>query len=442
VVGVGLSSEGVSPSTGLPAPAGMGLLAPDPIFPQRDALLDEKIIGARIAAFLATAAAAPCERKQVRYRPRRDLQVLYRVGADSDASLVSVHAFASGESAAVYAQALAGAGDEGPRPWVTHVPDLDAVFWAFPHDRAIVGLPVLADPPPDLRSMVPGWSGSEFLTYLPARSAVVRCLDGEGRPLAYVKAYADDRGARTRRAMDAFRASRRSDAEPLRTPAALGYSFDWRVLATEPMAGHPMTELEGAALELECRRLGEALAAMHAAPVSDLPAFERHGSRRLATATQTIALAVPDAEVSVGRLVARLEATRAGGKTASVCLHGDVKMPNVIVGQHDLAIIDFDTACFGPPEADLGHFLGVLRAERCLGRRSAPETGRLEASFLDGYLRGGRRFEAAALAWHTAASMLIKRAARLVTTARSHTLRHLPTILAEASQALEGVAKI
>ena len=38
--------------------------------------------------------------------------------------------------------------------------------------------------------------------------------------------------------------------------------------------------------------------------------------------------------------------------------------------------------------------------------------------------------------------MLIKRAARLVTTARSHTLRHLPTILAEASQALEGVAKI
>src|SRR5437899_12920331 len=128
-------------------------------------------------------------------------------------------------------------------------------------------------------------------------------------------------------------------------------------------------------------------------------------------------------------LMHSLEATHAVGKTASVSLHGEVNMPNVILGQQDLAIIDFDTACFGPPEADLGHFLGALRAERCLGRRSAPETGRLEASFLDGYLRGDRRFEAAALAWHTAASMLIKRAARLVTTARSHTLRHLPTIL-------------
>jgi len=114
-------------------------------------------------------------------------------------------------------------------------------------------------------------------------------------------------------------------------------------------------------------------------------------------------------------------------------------MPNVIVSQENLAIIDFDTSCFGPPEADLGHFLGVLRAERCLGRRSASEAERLEASFLDGYVLGGRRFEAPALAWHTAASMLIKRGARLVTTARPHTLRHLPAILAEASQALASV---
>ncbi len=442
MVGVGSSSEAESPSTGLPAKSGTGLLAPDPIFPQRDALLDAGIVGARLAALLGTAEVVPCERKQVRYRPRRDLQVLYGIGADSDASLVSFHAFASGESAAVYAQALAGAGDEGPYPWVTHVPDLDAVFWAFPHDRAIAGLPVLADPPLELRSMVPGWSRSEFLTYLPARSAVVRCLGGDGRLLAYAKAYADDRGARTRRTMDAFLASRHSDAEPPRTPAALGYSSDWRVLATEPMAGRPLTEFEGATLERECRRLGGALATMHAAPISELPTFERHGSRRVAAAAKTIALAVPDAEVLARRLVASLEATRAVGETTSVCLHGDVKMPNVIVGQQNLAIIDFDTACFGPPEADLGHFLGVLRAERCLGRRSAPEARRLEAAFLDGYILRGGRFEDAALPWHTAASMLIKRAARLVTTARPHSLRHLPAILAEASEALAGVAKI
>src|SRR5438034_2250784 len=106
MVEVGPSSEVESSSTGLPARAGTGLLAPDPIFPQRDALLDAGIVGPRLAAFLETAAAVRWERKHVRYQPTRDLQVLYLGGADSAGSLASLHAFASRESAAVYPQTL------------------------------------------------------------------------------------------------------------------------------------------------------------------------------------------------------------------------------------------------------------------------------------------------------------------------------------------------
>jgi hypothetical protein len=419
-------------------PHGAAALAPDPVFPQRDTVLNPEVFGARLAGLLGAVGIDGCRWEQVKYRPGRDLQVHYRFGTGETRARVSVHVFASGKSAPVYRQALEAAPPfEGP-PWVGHDPEFEAVFWVFPHDRLVRGLPALMLPSHDLTGLVPGWSRSVLVHYLPERTATVRCLDSEGATLAYAKAYADDRGVQTQRVHDALGTSLLH--EHLRMPAALGYSSPWRILAVEPMAGPPLDQLDGTELEGGCRRLGSAVAALHATGIPDLPAFQRHSSPRLQRAAEMIVRTRSDVAAAARDLVDALDATGGRGATVPVCLHSDLKMPNVIVGPSGIGLVDLDTVALGPAEADLAHFLGTLRYDVCRGRRTAPEALRLESAFLDGYRDGGGRYDPAALNWHTAASMLIKRAAHLVSSPRAGALRHLPAVMAAAAGALEGTA--
>ena len=62
------------------------LLAPDPAVPQRDALLDERRMGALLGAGLTGAAADRCERVNAKYRVGDSLRVVYRLAAGGGAA--------------------------------------------------------------------------------------------------------------------------------------------------------------------------------------------------------------------------------------------------------------------------------------------------------------------------------------------------------------------
>ena len=57
------------------------LLAPDPAVPQRDALLDERRMGALLGTALTGAAADGCERVNAKYRVGDSLRIVYRIAA-------------------------------------------------------------------------------------------------------------------------------------------------------------------------------------------------------------------------------------------------------------------------------------------------------------------------------------------------------------------------
>jgi len=150
------------------------MLAPDPAVPQRDALLDERFMAARLGA-------ARCERINAKYRVGDSLRVVYR--ADGDRVLAG-RTF-RGRSRSVFRRAAAAAGEPGV---VLHLEELETVFWRFPHDRRLAGLRVL-----DRLDALVGTpvASTRLMAYAPERAATAECRGADGRVVAYVKVHWD-----------------------------------------------------------------------------------------------------------------------------------------------------------------------------------------------------------------------------------------------------------
>src|SRR5262245_20945430 len=111
-------------------------LAPDPVFAQRDALLDEDELRARLSVLLGASLDA-CTRVRATYHPGRSLRLLLRVSNDR---LLSARAYAPGTSRSRFERARAAVGDN-----VRHDEELATVFFHFPADRKLTALARLDD---------------------------------------------------------------------------------------------------------------------------------------------------------------------------------------------------------------------------------------------------------------------------------------------------------
>ena len=306
------------------------LLAPDPAVPQRDALLDERRMGALLGSALTGAAADGCERVNAKYRVGESLRVAYRIVAAGRSHTLAGRTF-TGRSARVYRRAVAASRVDGPLPGVLHAPELETVFWTFPNDRRLAGLRLLDGRSAELDRLVGRpVARTRLVAYAPERAATAECLDGGDRVLAYVKLHWD---AAERELASAEAASAAvGPADPrLRLPRVLAASLPDGVLVLEPLAGRRLDGLTTAELEPALHALGAGLATLHG--VCPLPArrFDRLDHDRLTQAAELIGRVRPDCRRVAASVLDRLLDRAADGAGDPVHVHGDANLRNALL---------------------------------------------------------------------------------------------------------------
>jgi aminoglycoside phosphotransferase (APT) family kinase protein len=408
------------------------LLAPDPAVPQRDALLDERRMAALLGSRLTGAAAEGCERLNAKYRVGDSLRVAYRITVGGERHTVAGRTF-SGRSASVYSRAAAAVG-ESRLPGVLHAPELETVFWTFPNDRRLAGLPLLDGRSAALDRLVGRpVAHTRLMAYAPERAATAECLDAGGRVIAYAKVHWDAAGRELANVEAA--ASAVGPADPhLRLPHVLAASLPDGALVLEPLAGRRLDGLPTAELGSALRALGAGLATLHG--VRPLPPrrFDRLDADRLALAAGVIGRARPDCRATAAGLVARLLECASDGAGAPVHLHGDANLRNALLDGSRIALVDLEDAAAGPAGADLGFVLAGLCAARAQERLASGEQAALAAALLGGYAAVAPVPDATALRWHTAASALARVAVPAVGRVRPVALAHLEPMLRAAEE--------
>jgi aminoglycoside phosphotransferase len=387
-------------------------LAPDPAVPHRDALLNPEIVAGLFPR------ATACDRVDAKYRVGESLRVVYRLDGVHH---VAARTFADGRSAGAYQRARARSVPAGPLPAVLHVPELDAVFWAFPNDRRLGTLTLLADGSPALSELIGRpCARVRLVAYHAERSASARCLDESGRAVAYVKILAGGGAEHERRQLEA--------AGPL-APRVIGSSTAHGALALAPLEGRRLDTLRGADLAAGLEGFGRTLAALHrTCPLPEQP-FTRLAPERLARAAAVIARARPDAADAAALVLDGLRARSSAASGSAVCLHGDATVRNAISDGRRVTLLDLEHAAAGPGAADLGHVLAGLVADRVLGRISVSEGRALAAAFVAGYAAVAPPPDADSLRWYADASLLARIANSAINRVRPDLLRRLGPLL-------------
>jgi aminoglycoside phosphotransferase len=392
------------------------MLAPDAAVPHRDALLDGQLVGRLLTGRLRAEPVGSCRRAYVKYRVGESLRVVYRVGPH----YVAARAFARGASHDAYRRAVATAVPAPPLRAVVHVPELDAVFWAFPNDRRLTTLPLLSGRSGTLDRLVGRPRVTpRLVAYSAEQSASAECADEDGRVVAYAKVHVGDGAERERRSLAEARAA---CSGCLGVPRVIGTTALDGAIAVEAVEGRRLDTLGPDELPAALHRAGAALATLHERAPLPGHRFARLDLERLAGAVGVIARARPDAEPAAAALLGRLLDRRDDATGPPVALHGDANLRNAILDDGHVTLIDFEDAAAGPAAADLGQLLARLRA--------APVAGG-EQALLDGYASVRPLPGAAALRWHTAAAILARIALPAVSRVR-------PPILARLRELLEG----
>ena len=393
------------------------LLALDPALPQRDLLLDETLM-TEYLSHLVKYRIEDCERLRTKYRVGTSLRVLYRLRGSGRSYRIAARAFPRTHRVSY----------QFTSQTELNVPELNATFWIFPHDRKIRNLAVLSNIPDELQNIEGRtWIKSRIVAHAPEKSVTAQCLDENDQIIAYAKIYAGDEGHQI------FETHKAATGE-VRVPRPIAYSETHHLLLLESIDGVPLSTVVES--EDAFFRLGKALKSLHHInPPSSLPRNTRLTPQAVTQASATISQARPDVADLVQRLSAKLTAQYTHGKP--VFLHGDVHPKNIFLNEKNLFLLDLDQAAMGTATADLGSAIAGLYCDACTGLRTWNEASVLKRALLKGYDASPHSHE---LRWHIAAALLQERVLRSVTRIRTATLQKLPEILQVAQTVLNGGA--
>lgn len=403
------------------------LLALDPALPQRDLLLDETLMAeylSRLVARYGDFRIRDCERLRTKYRVGTSLRVLYEVSGNGQSYRIAARALPRSRRVA----------NKFPSRVEVNAPELNTIFWIFPHDRKIKNLSVLADIPDELRNMEgKTWIQSRIVAHAPEKSVTAQCIDDNEQIIAYAKIYHSDEGRQIFKTYAHVAEGLKTQRE-IQIPRAIAYFDKHHLLLLEPVAGVSLSAIRSAQRENAFIRLGKALRKLHGI---NLPAKAQRSTRltpdALTQATATISQARPDVADLAERLSTKLIAQYEVGKP--VFLHGDVHPKNILLNDDQLFLLDLDQAATGPAEVDLGSVIAGLYCDACTGTRTPREASLTKHALLAGY---GAPQNSHTLRWHVAAALLQERALRSVTRVRAATLQKLPELLATAEAVLNG----
>ena len=407
----------------------------DPVFPHRDALLDSDVVASCLASRLDWANDITlCERVRATYRVGDSLRVLHRFHARGETYNVAARGFHPGRSGRAFEKAL-GNTPGGDARGVVHRPDVDAVFWLFPHDRRVPALQKLETARTALSECLPRpWVHSRLVAWAPENSATFQCLAADGAVLAYAKVGACARIEYERyRALEAALAGTGS---PLLVPRAIAIASDGDTMLIETASGRRL-----AYAPADMRAMGIALAHLHAASLPDLLRFERFTPSSLQESVALITRAVPQLQPALEALGARLTRHHPADEALG-SLHGDVHPKNVVVDGARLALIDVEEMAWGARAADLGSLLSRVICGRMVNDFTPTAMGLASEAFLDGYASVSALPDDDTLTWHTAAALMVERAQRAVTRLNEPVLRRLDALIAEASRLLNSTAGV
>lgn len=405
------------------------LLANDPALPQRDVLVDEAVMAEYLSHLIAGQGdfgINTCRRLRTKYRVGASLRVLYEVSGNGQSYRIAARAFPR-------TQPVTNQFDSTRE---IRAPELNTIFWIFPHDRKIKNLAVLNNLPANLRDIGGReWVKSRIVGHAPEKSVTVQCLDRDQRVLGYAKIYAGNEGRSIYDAYKAIHYALKDGVVQLRIPRALSYSAAHHLLLLESVPGVPLSVLQPADREAAYRRLGESLRKLHRLnPPATTTKTTRLTPHGLARAAAIIAQAHPKAAEPAQQLADKLIAGYDEiAETNPVLLHGDLHPKNVIVDDERLFLLDLDQAASGAAALDLAGVIAGLHCEACLGLLTDDECSSLITAFVKGY-----GDNPASLCWYVAAALLEERALRAVTRIRFGGLQKLPEILRTAAAVLDG----
>lgn len=417
-----------APRTSIPSTS-FGL-APDPVLPQRDLLLDDLQMAAHFSLMIARGGPSvidSCEKQRIKYRIGESLRVLYRLSVNGRAHLVAAKAFAG-----PFSETAVGISEISQCKSAQFVDSgIEAAFWMFPNDRKIRRLSLLREKPEILSRVLAGkWRGSEGVAYVPEKCATVRCLDREGQTIAYAKMYAAAEGHRVAKTYLQLASGCARVVKPL------DYSQLHHLLLLQAVPGSRIADLQDKQVSDGFAGLAQTLASLHSISIpSHLPRFLRHDPDRLRNCARIIGIARPDVARVANELDRKLRST-VPCEEPSVCLHGDVHPKNGIALNGVVTLIDLDQSAVGPAAADLGSMLALLHYNWRTGLLTHKRKQELASAFLDAYAGSRQLPSQRSLTWHTAAALLSERALRSVNRIRPEGLRHLSLLLTDAREIL------
>ena len=359
----------------------------------------------------ASAAVEQLEESYVHAAPDGSVAVLYE-GAGAAGDVLRLTARWMPPRAGEELAAALNAGGADRRADVTvaglphgafYAPTLRLLFQVFPVDTELPGLPAAADAatvaPALDGALTHGASGArvadvavEVVRYKPGRRCLFRYTigwvgsEGGRQPhVVYGKVLRRRDFERSRDNLPRLHASGDLDFV-LPEPRGVVPALDMEILS--PLAGVPLSDCTtDEAFSPLCRRVGEALHALHTLAVVLERAEPPIEPGRVAAAARAFAWLAPPDVHRIHDLARELDA-RLGGlppRTARP-VHGDFHGDNVLVDGTRLALIDFEDTGMGEPASDVGSMWAQLTwlAIKAGARENCALAGR--DAFLDAYL--------------------------------------------------------
>jgi tRNA A-37 threonylcarbamoyl transferase component Bud32 len=373
------------------SPAEAELVQRDPTLPGLATLLDTEAFLAALRRALPGADLRTARITYIKYKPRTNCLVSYRLDLDGTAIVATAKAYSS--SACVQLRKARGA---------TGVPsafssgrlvldDCAVSISLFPNDSEVKSLRRLTNA--DVRHRMIRrvfrrdrcelWGGAiEALAYKPERRYVAKLSSGE-EPRAVLKFYAEPEYRAARDNSQAF-----ESRGLLRLAPRIGYSDRYRVLAFEWLPGKLLRE---AILDADfdpdtVGTVGAALAELHAQNPGGLPCLTRETeTAALVFEADGLGFLCPHLARRAGELAQKLAARLIEEPPVNRPIHGDFHGGQVLLSAKSVGLLDLDRAVRADPMGDLGLFIAHFEREVVRGNLASDRVELLAEALLEGY---------------------------------------------------------
>ena len=386
----------------------------DAALPELKAALDCERMRARVAhaAGQAPQEVAGCAIERVKYRPGRSALVLYRLSVEESTPEALVYA-------TVYPAGIA--------------------LRAFPDDRKLPGLRLLADPARVRAEVLPQALDCTVtrVSYFPEHAYTARIavrLDGNRECSLYAKTQSTPRGERT------FALLQDLHEKNLRCARPLLYHAASATLVQEAVPGSTAESLavQGRFSGALAARVGAGVAALHGAKLDGLANLDAGSClTRLHEVVRVLGAVMPQAAARAGEVVGQLEKRPPPPISTwdtPATLHGDLHLNNILIDAGRVTLVDLDDLCRGPAELELGSFVAALAYRAALHGDRAMHLETVE-HFLAGYAEHAPRPVCVEhVHWYAAAALIHERAWRCLTSLKPGRLAVIDEIITRAAE--------